>query len=91
MIGLPLGFASPLVLLGLLSLPVLWYLLRLTPPRPITLESALEFIDGDELVEVTPESIRLRKRLLSQHERRREAGKAEDLRRAAERDQVATG
>jgi hypothetical protein len=32
--GLPLGFASPLVLLGLLSLPVLWWLLRLIPPRP---------------------------------------------------------
>ncbi len=35
MIGLPLGFASPLLLLGLLSLPVLWYLLRLVPPRPL--------------------------------------------------------
>ena len=58
--------------------------LRLTPPRPLTLESALEFIAGDELVEVTPESIRLRKRLLSQHDRRREAGRAEELRRAAE-------
>jgi len=58
--------------------------LRLTPPRPLTLESALEFIAGDELVEVTPASIRLRKRLLSQHDRRREAGRAEDLRRAAE-------
>jgi hypothetical protein len=32
--GLPLGFAQPLVLLGLLSLPVLWWLLRLVPPRP---------------------------------------------------------
>src|SRR5690606_7680494 len=32
--GLPLGFAQPLVLLGLLSLPVLWWLLRLMPPRP---------------------------------------------------------
>jgi GTP-binding protein TypA/BipA len=64
--------------------------LRLTPPRPLTLESALEFIAGDELVEVTPVSIRLRKRLLSQHDRRREAGKAEDLRRAADRDEVAT-
>ncbi|HSL76103.1 MAG TPA: EF-Tu/IF-2/RF-3 family GTPase, partial [Candidatus Limnocylindrales bacterium] len=58
--------------------------LRLTPPRPITLESALEFIDADELVEVTPASIRLRKRLLSQHDRRREAGRADDLRRASE-------
>jgi len=32
--SLPLGFAQPLVLLGLLSLPVLWWLLRLVPPRP---------------------------------------------------------
>ncbi len=60
--------------------------LRLTPPRPITLESALEFISGDELVEVTPLSIRLRKRQLSQHDRRREVGRADDLRRAAESD-----
>ena len=36
--GLPLGFASPLVLLGLLSLPVLWWLLRLIPPRPRRIE-----------------------------------------------------
>jgi hypothetical protein len=35
MMGLPLGFAQPLVLLGLLSLPVLWWLLRLIPPRPL--------------------------------------------------------
>ena len=34
MMGIPLGFAQPLVLLGLLSLPVLWWLLRLVPPRP---------------------------------------------------------
>lgn len=34
MMGLPIGFAQPLVLLGLLSLPVLWWLLRLIPPRP---------------------------------------------------------
>jgi GTP-binding protein len=58
--------------------------LRLTPPRPITLESAIEFIATDELVEVTPKSIRLRKRLLSQHDRRRERGREEDLRRATE-------
>jgi GTP-binding protein len=56
--------------------------LRLTPPRPLTLESAIEFIAADELVEVTPASIRLRKRLLSQHDRRRERGREEDLRRA---------
>src|SRR3712207_965555 len=34
MLGLPLAFAQPLVLLGLLTLPVLWWLLRLVPPRP---------------------------------------------------------
>ncbi len=62
--------------------------LRLTPPRPMTLESALEFIAADELVEVTPLSIRLRKRVLSQHDRRRELGRAEDLRRSAEREGV---
>jgi GTP-binding protein len=50
--------------------------LRLTPPRPLTLEAALEFIAEDELVEVTPSSIRLRKRLLPKHERERERGRA---------------
>jgi GTP-binding protein len=59
--------------------------LRLTPPRPITLETALEFIADDELVEVTPSSIRLRKRMLAQHDRRREAGRLEEMRRATER------
>ena len=60
--------------------------LRLTPPRPLTLESAIEFIAADELVEVTPLSIRLRKRALSEHERRREKGREEDLSRAARRE-----
>ena len=59
--------------------------LRLTPPRPMTLESAIEFIGDDELVEVTPGSIRLRKRLLSMHDRRRQAGQREDARRAGDR------
>jgi GTP-binding protein len=45
----------------------------LTPPVRFSLEQALEFIDDDELVEVTPRSIRLRKRLLKESERRREA------------------
>ncbi len=62
--------------------------LRLTPPRPLTLESALEFIAADELVEVTPASIRLRKRQLSQHDRRRAAGRADDLRRSTEPGEV---
>jgi GTP-binding protein len=60
--------------------------LRLVPPPPVTLESAIETIAADELVEVTPTSIRLRKRTLSMHERRRERGREEDLRRAAERE-----
>ncbi|PIE38066.1 MAG: translational GTPase TypA [Gammaproteobacteria bacterium] len=45
--------------------------LLLTPPVRHTLEQALEFIEDDELVEVTPESIRIRKKLLKEHERRR--------------------
>ncbi|MCG7657195.1 translational GTPase TypA [Wielerella bovis] len=44
---------------------------RLTTPIKLTLESAVEFIDDDELVEITPKSIRLRKRHLSEQERRR--------------------
>jgi GTP-binding protein len=58
--------------------------LRLTPPPPMTLESAIEFIAADELVEVTPGSIRLRKRSLSGHDRRRERGREDDLRRAGD-------
>ncbi len=49
--------------------------LILTPPVKHTLEQALEFIEDDELVEVTPESIRLRKKLLKENERKR-AGNA---------------
>jgi GTP-binding protein len=45
--------------------------LTLTPPVTHTLEQALEFIEDDELVEVTPESIRLRKKLLTENERKR--------------------
>ena len=44
---------------------------RLTTPIKLTLEGAVEFIDDDELVEITPQSIRLRKRYLSELERRR--------------------
>ncbi|HEX9569688.1 MAG TPA: translational GTPase TypA [Rhodospirillales bacterium] len=43
----------------------------LTPPIPLTLEFALGFINDDELVEVTPRSIRVRKKLLLEHQRRR--------------------
>ena len=45
----------------------------LTPPIQLTLEYAVEFIAEDELVEVTPQSIRLRKRHLEEHERKRAA------------------
>jgi GTP-binding protein len=45
----------------------------LTPPIPLTLEYAVEFIAEDELVEVTPQNIRLRKRYLSEQERKRAA------------------
>jgi GTP-binding protein len=43
----------------------------LTPPRTFSLEQALEFINDDELVELTPENIRLRKKFLKEHERKR--------------------
>ncbi len=48
--GLPLAFAQPLVLLGLLSLPVLWWLLRLVPPRP----QKIEFPPTRLLFEIAP-------------------------------------
>ncbi len=47
----------------------------LTTPVRLTLEQAIAYIDDDELVEVTPKSIRLRKRYLDPHERKREARK----------------
>ena len=46
---------------------------RLTPPVQVTLESAIEFIADDELVEITPKSIRIRKRFLLEHDRKRAA------------------
>lgn len=45
--------------------------IQLVPPIKFTLEQALEFIDDDELVEVTPKSIRLRKKILNEHDRKR--------------------
>ncbi|MDB5682289.1 MAG: GTP-binding protein TypA [Sphingomonas bacterium] len=45
--------------------------IRLTPPKKATLEQAIAYIDDDEMVEVTPKSIRLRKRYLDPHERKR--------------------
>src|SRR6202046_4707517 len=48
--GIPLGFAEPLVLIGLLTLPVLWWLLRLIPPRP----RRLDFPPTRLLLEIAP-------------------------------------
>ncbi|HCV01180.1 MAG TPA: translational GTPase TypA, partial [Pseudoalteromonas sp.] len=50
----------------------------LTPPLNYTLEQAIEFIDDDELVEVTPQSIRIRKRHLTESERKRASRQAKD-------------
>jgi GTP-binding protein len=47
--------------------------LRLSPPKRLTLEQAIAYIDEDELVEVTPKSIRIRKLFLDPHERKRHA------------------
>ncbi len=48
----------------------------LTPPIIMSLEQALEFIDNDELVEVTPDSIRIRKKFLKESDRKREGRSA---------------
>jgi GTP-binding protein len=52
--------------------------LILTPPVKFSLEQALEFIDDDELVEVTPKTIRLRKKLLSENDRKRASRSSDD-------------
>jgi len=54
--------------------------IRLTPPRRMALENALEFIGPDELIEVTPSALRLRKRLLNENDRRRDAGRRAEMR-----------
>jgi len=51
--------------------------LLLTPPRRMSLEQAISYIEDDELVEVTPGAIRLRKRYLDPHERKKHARRAE--------------
>ena len=51
----------------------------LVPPIDVTLEYALEFINDDELVEVTPENIRIRKRYLLEHERKKESRRREAM------------
>jgi GTP-binding protein len=51
--------------------------IRLTPPKRMTLEQAIAYIQDDELVEVTPKVVRIRKRYLDPHERKRQSRKAE--------------
>ena len=51
--------------------------IRLTPPRIMTLEQAIAYIDDDEMVEVTPQNIRLRKAILDPHERKKARRKGE--------------
>jgi len=53
--------------------------IQLTPPIRFSLERAIEYIAGDELVEATPKSIRLRKRILDQHQRARETKRMKEL------------
>lgn len=45
--------------------------MNLTPPRVMTLEDALDYVGEDELVEITPTKVRLRKKKLKEHERKR--------------------
>jgi GTP-binding protein len=56
---------------------------RLEPPRELTLEGALEYIEDDELIEVTPQSIRLRKRMLAQNDRKKSSREAKRERAAS--------
>ncbi len=57
--------------------------LTLTPPMRLSLEKALSYIADDELVEITPESIRLRKRWLDPNERKKQERKRESSREVA--------
>jgi GTP-binding protein len=50
--------------------------IKITPPIQLTLEYAVEFIEDDELVEITPKSVRVRKRFLKEHERKRASREA---------------
>ena len=52
--------------------------MRLVPPKELSLEQALEFIADDELVEVTPQSIRLRKRVLPSNQRPKSRAGSQD-------------
>ena len=52
--------------------------IRLTPPRQMSLDEAIEYLSDDELLEITPESYRIRKRILSTDERGRQGKKAKE-------------
>ena len=52
--------------------------LRLTPPTVLSLDASLEFLSDDELLEVTPQSLRIRKRVLDRAQRLREASKSKN-------------
>ena len=52
--------------------------IRLTPPRSMSLDEAIEYLSDDELLEVTPESYRIRKRILATDERGRQTKKAKE-------------
>ena len=53
--------------------------LKLTPPRVLSLEQCLEFIDTDELLEITPKSLRIRKKILDPTMRKRAAMRKESV------------
>jgi GTP-binding protein len=57
--------------------------ISLEPPRELTLEAALEYIEDDELIEITPKTVRLRKRFLGTSDRKR-------LSREAKRERVSS-
>jgi GTP-binding protein len=56
---------------------------RLTPPRRLSLDDAIEYLADDELLEVTPAAFRIRKRILSAHERGRRSKNARKAMRAS--------
>ena len=79
--GIPLGFAEPLVLIGLLTLPALWWLLRLVPPRPRRIDFPptrllMEIAPREETPARTPWWLTLLRLLLAAARHRRRRGSA---------------
>ncbi len=52
---------------------------RLTPPRNMSLDECIEYLGDDELLEVTPENLRLRKRILDTHTRNRDTKRTREI------------